>query len=829
METLLRDVRYAVSMMRRNKAFATAGLLTLALGIGATTAVFSIVYGVLLRPLPYPDADRLVRLSEEHPGAVSPLRMPMLSNLTYWGWSEAPRTVEAFAAYTTQQLTVALPDGAARIDAAAVTPSLFALVGARPALGRFFQADEGPAGSDGFLILSDRGWRERFNADPAVVGRGVVVDGRPFVVVGVAQPGFSFPDPQTLAWTPLAVRRPAPDAVPGGRGLMGVVNALARLRPGVTPAQAEAEGTAAARATIRPMAANLLFGIGGPPVAHARLMVDEMTSTIRPALLVLAAGIACVLLIACANVANLFLARGVARQRELTVRAAIGASASRLARQLVTECLVLSIGGGALGLGLAWALVRLAQASAARDFPRLDAIALDAPVLAFTVATTLFTALAAGLAPALRGSRFNLAESLHGGDGASAGGFRGLRARRLRDGLLAAEAAFAVLLLVAATLLARSFVRLTHVDAGYTADRVLAAQVYIPGYDGPARPGPESTAKAEHVSALISAILARVRTTPGVAAAGAGNMMPLDRATQISGFPAPWTAPGATPGSARALSYQVTPGYAEALDLRLRRGRLFVDADQSAGTRAWVVNEEFARLYLPPDPVGYRFEQKLDTGPIPIEVVGIVGNVLKDGNDRKPQPEVYVIPRDGGRFSGRFEIVVRAADNAAALAPGLRALVRELEPSAAIETVVLSRRVAESVDQPRFATAVLVTFALLALALASIGLYGVLSYNVSQRRRELGVRAALGAARGDLVRLVVREGLGATTLGLAAGLVAAAALTRLMQSVLFGIGPLDLVAFAVAPALLVPVAIAACLIPAQRAARTNPLDALRSE
>ena len=359
METLLSDIRYALAMMRRNKGFTTAGLLTLALGIGATTAVFSVVYGVLLRPLPYPAADRLVRLSEEHPGAVSPLRAPLLSNLTYHAWAEAPRTIDALGAYTSQQLTLALPDGPARVDGASVTPTLFPLLGVTPALGRFFLPDEGTEGNDAVLVLSDRGWRERFSADPTVVGRGVIVDGRPHIIVGVARPGFDFPDRRTLAWTPMAVRRPAPDAVAGGRGLMGVVNALARLRPGATLAQAGAEGTSAARATIRPMAANLLFGVGGPPVVHARGMVDEITASIRPALLVLAAGVACVLLIACANVANLFLARGVARQRELTVRAAIGASASRIARQLVTESLVLSLLGGALGLGLAWALVSL--------------------------------------------------------------------------------------------------------------------------------------------------------------------------------------------------------------------------------------------------------------------------------------------------------------------------------------------------------------------------------------------------------------------------------------------------------------------------------------
>src|SRR3954470_7870440 len=613
METLLKDVRYALAMMRRNPAFTTAGLLTLALGVGATTAVFSVVYGVLLRPLPYPGADRLVRLSEEHPGAVSPLRAPMLSNLTYYAWSASPRTVDQFAGYRSSAYTVTRNGESSRLDGADVTPSLFAMRGETAAIGRVLRDDDAKTGSAAVAVLSDRGWRERFNADPAIVGRGVDIDGRPATIVGIARPGLAFPDRDALLWMPLVIPAPPADAVSGRRGRMSVLFALARLKPAVTPAQAEAEGTAAARSTVRPMAANMLFGIGGAPVVHVRGMVDEMTLTIRPALLVLASGVACVLLIACANVANLFLARGVARERELAMRAAIGASAWRIARQLVTESLVLATVGGTLGVGLAWALVRVAQSAAARDFPRLHAIRVDGPVLAFAVVTTLFTAVAAGIAPALRGSRFNLAESLHGGDGATAGGFRGLRARRMRDGLLTAEAAFAVVLLVAATLLARSFVKLTHVDAGYTPDRVLAVEVYVPGGNGDEQAG--------RTQRLIAPLVERVRAMPGVIAAGAGNMAPLDKSTMISGCPSPWTPPGAQPTSARAVTYIVTPGYQDALGLRLRQGRLFVDADVVSGTRAWVVNEEFARLYLPPQPLGYRFEQHTDDGTRAVEVV----------------------------------------------------------------------------------------------------------------------------------------------------------------------------------------------------------------
>jgi putative ABC transport system permease protein len=825
METLFQDVRYALVMMRRTRAFTAAALATLALGIGATAAVFSVVYGVLLRPLPYPDADRLVRVSEEHPGAVSPLRQPMLSNLTFHAWSKSPRAIDVIAAYRGSESVIELPGGAVRVTGATVTPSLFGVIGESAALGRVFRPEEGRTGDDGYAVLSDRAWRQYFNADPAVVGRGYVIDGKPYTVVGVMRPGFFFPDRETVIWTPMSVMEPAPDAIAGKRGRMTVINALARLAPGVTTPQAEAEGTAAARTTVRPMAANLLFGVGGPPVVHVRALVEEMTSRVRPALLVLAGGVVCVLLIACANVANLFLSRGVARQREVTVRAAIGASRARILRQLLTESAVLSIVGGTLGLLLAAVLVKAAPLLASRGFPRLDDIAIDGPTIMFTLAAALATTVIAGLAPAVRSARVDLAESLRGGDGATAGGFRGRSGTRLRDGLLVAEAAFAVLLLVGATLLARSFLQLTHVDAGYTADHVLIAEVYLPRQ--------ELTARDARSSAIVNAIVERARTTPGVAAAGAGNMMPLDSSTMLSAFPEPWTAPGAEPKTAHSITYIVTPGYSESLGLRLRKGRFFSEADRAGGQVPWVVNEEFARQYLPPDPIGYQWESTVgDNNAKRVNVVvGVVGNVLKNGNDAAVQGETYQLQRESSPmgFSDRFQVAVRTAGDPGAMAPSLRDIVRSAAPDAAIETVTLSHRVSESVDEPRFAMTVLVTFAALALTLASVGLYGVLSYGVSQRRRELGVRAALGASRGDLIRLVLRSGLAVTTIGLVLGMTAAAALTRLMQAALFGVTPLDPLSFVAAPLLLLPVALAACWLPASRAASIDPSDALRND
>jgi predicted permease len=821
MDTLLRDIRYAFTVMRRNTGFSAAVLLTLAAGIGATTAVFSIVYGVLLRPLPYPDAARLVRVSEEHPGAVSVLRQPMLSNLTFHAWRSDPKTIDRLAAYSYGEYTVTLPSGSARLVGAPVTPSLFALFGIRPALGRFFRDEETRDGANAVLVLSDRGWRERFNADPDIVGRNVVVDGKPYTVVGVAPPDFRFPEWNPMVWTPLDVLEPSPDAVAGQRGRMMVLWAIARLKPGATPAQAEAEGTAAARSTVRPMAANMLFGVGGPPVVHARGVVEEMTSRLRVSLLVLAAAVACVLLIACANVASLFLSRGLARQRELTVRAAIGAGRRRLVQQLITESAVYAAIGGITGVAIASALVSIVPRLDTRDFPRFDGVRIDAAALAFAAAATVLTTILCGLAPALRAARVDLAGTLHGGDGATAGGFRGARAGWLRDLLLVAESSFAVLLLVGATLLARSFVRLVSVDAGYTPERVLITEIFLPEGDRPDQ-GPA-------MQALVASTVERARALPGVTAAGAGNMMPLDAGTQIAGFTAPWTRPDATPVAARSIQYVVTPGYAEALGLRLKRGRLFRDTDGGGDVRPWIVNEEFARQYLPPDPVGFQWKwPATPTAPERVnEIVGVVANVLKQGNDAPPQPEHYQPPRLPMRFFGHVQIATRTLGDASAQASAMRGIVRELSPSAAVETRTLASRVSESVARPRLATAILGAFAALALILASLGLYSVLSYGVSQRRRELGVRAALGAGRGALIGLVLREGLGVTVIGLCIGLAAAAMLTRLMQAALFGVTPLDAVSFVTAPALLGLVAVSAALIPAWRAARIDPAQALR--
>jgi predicted permease len=809
METLWRDVRQTLRWMARQKGFTAAACLTLALGIGANTAIFSVVWGVLLKPLPYADPGRLVSVSEEHPGANAPLSRAYLSNVTLESWTRSMRTLEGVAAYSDDTYTVGQEDPV-RLPGAEVSPSLFPLLRVAPAVGRFFNTDEAVEGAGQVVVISHRLWRSRFGGRPEAIGRSLVIGGQPHLIVGVAPPGFAFPNPDTTLWLPHVMRPTDPQ----NRGIQ-IFAALARLKPGATTLQAASEGTAAARAVPRPFAADLLFGKGGPVEVHVRQVVEEMTARVRPALAVLAVGVGLVLLIACANVSNLFLARSIVRQRDLAVRAALGASRRRLAGQLLTESLVLALGGGALGLLLAWGLTHAVPALAPDDLPRLEEIRLDGRVLAFAAAASALAGLLSGLIPAWRGMRVVPAPVLHEGGSrtTSAAG------KALRGGLLILEAALAVVLLVGADLLARSFVRLLQVDGGYRPDHVLTAQVYLPD------PGEGSMRNAE----ILSTLLARLEARPGVVAAGAANMAPFGGSTLIMGFSLPGGRPGSEPATVRANAWVVTPGYARALGMRLKSGRFLEPGDVTSGIQAVVVNEELVRQHITDGQpaIGRQLPNLLDGA----QIVGVIGNILKDGPDRPPQPEIFLVARK--RNLSMFDqpyLVVRTTGDPLALAPDLRQILREIEPRGVLDDVdLLTHRVSDSVAQPRFAALLLSVFAAVALLLAATGLYGVLSYSVSQRRREMGIRAALGSTRAGIQRLILREGLALTVAGLAIGLGAALGVTRLMASLLFGVTPLDAVSFAAAPLALLGVAAAACLIPARRAALVDPAEALRGE
>jgi len=812
MTTLIQDLRHAFRLMVRAPGFTLAALVTLALSIGVNTAVFSIVYAVLLRPLPYADQDRIVILSEEHPGGRAIISDPRLSNLTFAAWRDHARTIEGLSGYSTQTFTIVNGNETDRIDGGSLSPAAFGTLGVSPAMGRFFRPEEAVAGNNNVVVLSDRFWRSKFSGDPKAVGRTLQVDGRVYEVIGVTPPSFYFPDRDALLWTPY-VLPPTTD------GSMRIMPALARLTAGSSVEQAAAEGTAAARTVKRPMAAEMLFGKGGPVEVHVNRIADSVTRRVRPALLVLMAAVGLVLLVACANVANLLLARGSARARELAVRAALGAGAGRLARQMLTESATIGLLGGALGVLVAWGLTKAVPVWAPEGFPRLDDVGVDVRMLGFALLLSLLAGALAGLLPALRASRAELSPTLRAGDNRSVGS-----GERVRALLLAFEAALSVVLLIGAGLLVRSFFTLANVDPGYDAQNVLTARIYLNG----AASAPERRAQ------LVASLMGRLRSMPTIVAAGAGNMAPLGESSFVSGFAFGHTDAGQQI-VARALQYVITAGYAEALNLRVREGRAIAPADESSPIGAMLVNDAFVRAYITDgrSAVGRQYKGLLGKPEMTTEIVGVVGDVLKDGLDTKPQPEIYLALNTLDKehaITREINLVIRTRSDPNAFAPSLRSIVREIEPTAALGHVgTLSSQVANSVSEPRFSTAVLTAFAVLALGIAVTGLYGVLSYNVSQRRKEIGIRAALGATRSDLVGLVVRQGLTVTLAGLGVGMVIAALAARRLEPLLFGIAPLDLPSFLIMPAILLIVATLACVIPARRAAATDPAATLRAE
>jgi len=806
------DLTLAWRGLRSRPSLALTALATFAVGIGATTAMYSVVDGVLLRPLPFPQPDRIVRLWEEHPGAPVTFQRHWLSNVTLDAWQPRATSVVAFARYGQGTDTVGR-EQPERVVSGAVSASLFDVLGVKPAVGRFLESSDEFEGAADVVVLSHAYWRTRLGASPDAVGETLVVNGRPHAIVGIAPPDFSFPSPAVMFWRPDVLPR---DAVAPGR--VRVVNVIARLAEGATIQAAAQEGTTVARAQTRPPAADLLFGKGGPVEVRAQALGAEMTAHVRPALLVAAAGVLVVLLLASANVANLFLSRGVSRERELAVRAALGAGAFRLVRQAVAESLVLSVAGGLLGVGLAWGLLRALPRIAPSGFPRLDDVRLDARVLLVTVLVATAAGLLSGLPSAWRAMRAR-ATALHDGDRRSTGA----AARRLRGTLLVAEAALAVMLLVGAGLVGRSLVRLLDVDPGFQPSGVLTFDIVFPA----------EANTGTHVMPRVEEILAGLRGLPGVVAAGGSNMGPLVPITALQMLTLRETTVDGQPITARALSWAVTPGYMEALGMRLVAGRFLQPADVGASTQAFLVNEEFVRQYWNDGRpvVGRRYPGLLHAKGTVAEVVGVVGSILKDGLDRPVQPELFVPAGTAERtLSGQVVLAVRTAGPPEDMAPLVRRAVTEVDARLAVDHLsALSDKVSASVATPRFAASLLAGFAGVALLLAAIGLYGVLSYGVSERRREIGVRAALGASRARLVGLIVREGLTVVLAGLVVGLAGAAALSRLMEAALFGVTPLDPLSYLVAPLVLLVVAVGACLIPARRASRVEPAEALRCD
>ena len=866
METLLRDLRYAVRALVRQRGFTLTAVATLALGIGANTAMFSIVNGMLLRPLPYPDDGAIVRIGEARQGQAR--SNVFLTNRSMLLLQDEAESFEQLAAYRPRSFNWSSPDGVVALSGAAVSPSLFPLLRAAPQLGRLFVEEEARAGANQVTLLSHRAWTTRFGSDPDILGRVLMFNERPFTVVGVLAEGFYFPTPDAEVWTPYVIpafNRPQPGN-PGRQAVIMVsVTALGRLRPGVSEEQAATEVRTILQRSIdtSPTSAALLSAVraarggraaggraaggdaaGDTPEFDAQVMSlrEEMVGGYRPALLALTVATALVLLIAGSNVAGLLLARGVTRQRALAVCAALGAGRGRIVRQLLTESVVLSLTGGALGLAAATLVIRAVPALVPGDIARLDEVTVDGVVLAFTLGLSVVVGLAFGAVPAFQWSRVELVRTLNEGSAQATGGFRLLRSGRTRAALATAQVALAVVLLVGAGLLLRSFVSLMTVDRGYDPDNVITVRARNP--DLILRTGvmsPEATAEiretGQRFAEALIAELDGMERLPDVAAAGLSSSLPLATTggmfttMRVAGRPPP-SDPSETPRSAMRIA---SPGYFDVMRLRLRSGRLFTRLDGAGSPGVVVVNETFARDVFGGEPaVGQRLLFGGGASSEPWEVVGVVADIQYQGlTVAESGAEVYISVHQlaaSPLFGFQRFIAVRTTGDPLAVLPFLREAVTAAHPRATVDDVqTMDARLSAAVVQPRFYAVFVGCFAALALFLAAFGIYGLLSYTVSQRRREIGVRMALGAKSGDIVTLVVRQGALLVAAGAVAGLLAAAASSRVLDSFLYGINTNDRLTFMAAPVVLVAAALVACWLPAHRATRINPTDALRVE
>ncbi|HZT61202.1 MAG TPA: ABC transporter permease [Pyrinomonadaceae bacterium] len=806
MKTLWQDLRFGVRVLSKSPGFTAVAILVTALGVGANTAIFSVVNAVLLRPLPFEHSEQLVqamRLNVRKGTTSSAHSFPDFADMR----AQAD-AFESFAAYTDADAALTGTGAPERVNGVNASADLFKVLRVNPQRGRLFAPDDEQPGGAPVVVITDGAWRRRFGADPQVVGRQVTLDGKAKTIVGVLPADFQFPFINT---TPeyFAPLDPKGD-MEKQRGA-NFLDELGRLKDGVTAAQAEAQ--------LRAVAAGLEKQYPDDDEGRSMSLVsaqEQLVGNLRTTLLVLLGAVGFVLLVACANVANLQLARASGRGREMAIRTALGAGRWRIVRQLVTESLLLALAGGALGLVLAVWGVALISSLVPADVPRFKEAGLDPSVLAFTLAASVLTGVAFGIAPALQASRVDLGESLkEGGRGATAG-----RARsRVRSLLIVSEVALSVVLLVGAGLLVRSFVNLRNTNPGFDPRGVLAASVSLPEL---------KYSKDEQLRQFYGQALERIRAVPGVESVGAIMPLPLsDNGINVTftveGQPDP--GPGARPIAGARV---VTPDYLRVMNIPVLRGRGFDEHDGASAPQVLLVNETLARQLFPgEDPIGKRLDVGLNN--VKGEVVGVVRDVRSRGLEKEAGLEFYV-PYEQVPFDS-MQLVVRAkGGDPAALAPAVRAAVQEIDKDVPLYQVQpMGQLVADSVARQRFSMTLLAAFAGLAMVLAAVGIFSVMSFLVAQRTHEIGVRVALGAQGRDILSMVVRYGMTLALAGVAAGLVGAFALTRLMSGLLYNVSPTDPATFAVISALLLLVAFAACLVPARRATKVDPMVALRYE
>jgi predicted permease len=810
MHTLLKDIRYGMRSLLKHPGFTAIVVVTLAVGIGASSAIFSIVNSVLLRPLPYARAERLVAIQALGRDG----KRVQISPANFLDWRAQNTVFEHLAAILTRPANLALADQAERIDLAMTSANFFSVFGTEPERGRFFITEEEQAGHPAVVVLSHGLWQRRFGGDESLVGKPITLDGNSYTVVGIAPAGFQYPD-KTDAWVPPFKLAPTlnermdPTQVRG----FGMLAAVALLKPGVSLTQAASEmETITTRLRQQyPETNNRSFN---PVVSLHTHLVGET----GPMLLLLFGAVSFVLLIACANVANLLLASAASRQKEMAIRTALGASRLRVIRQLLTESLMLAFAGGAIGLLLALWGVALMTKLLPHDFPRAGEINLDWRVLAFTLFASVLTGILFGLAPALQISKTDVQESLKESGRGSSGS---RRHNRLRNLLIVGEVALSVVLLVGAGLLFRSFLQLQSVNTGFTPQQVLTVRL------SPA--GSNYRRDADYIS-FYSQAMQRVSAIPGVEAVGAINTLPLDKGPtagfRIEGRP-PLTIDKWPGGNYRTVSTD----YFHAMKIPVVQGRAFNDRDTETAPLVMIINEALAQRDFPNEnPVGKRINlgNEAQGKPVWWEIVGVAANVRSLELREEATPEFYLSALQDS-FANMF-LVVRTSVEPTSVAASVRRAAADVDKSAAVSDVkTMEHIVSDAVTQPRFNLFLLGLFSGIALLLSAAGIYGVTAYSVTQRTHEFGIRMALGAQVGDVLKMILRQGMLLISVGVVVGLLASFALTRLLRTLLFGVTVTDPLTFVAITLLLTFVALLACYIPARRATKVDPLIALRYE
>jgi len=812
MNSLLQDLRYGLRTLLKNPGFTLVAVITLALGIGVNTAIFSVVNGVLLRPLPFNQPERIVTLWENN--VKDGIERDDVSPANFLDWRDRSRSFEEMAFANPWSLDYTGQTEPETWRAARVSQGFFRILGAQAMVGRTFLPEEYETGRNQVVVISYGLWQRRFGGESKIVGQKLTLDDQPMTVVGVMPPEFKlllFDRDEELWWPQ------TPDESMRRQRRATYLKVIAQLKPGVTVEQARAE--------MNSIATNLASelpqtnaGIGVTTVS----LNEQMTGHVRPALLVLLCAVAAVLLIACANVANLLLARGNEREREFAIRAAIGAGRLRLARQTLTESLLLASLGCLGGVLLAAWSIDLIVALSPGNIPRIEQVRLDRATLLFVASLSFLTALIFGLAPALQFSKPNLSNCLKESSQTATGS--SMR-RRLRGSLVVSEIALALVLLVGAGLLVRSFFTLLKADPGFAADKLVALQTFIRDRYG----------KPDERAAYVQQVTGKMKSVPGVQAVGVTTALPFFESSMDSSYPFTVEGRPAPPAGQEPTVFWTIANndYFTAMGLPLLRGRLFSEFDKSDAPPVILINETMARRHFrDEDPVGrkivVRGRQRGQAAPMPVEIIGVVGDVRHEGLDKEPRAE-YFQPYAQAP-NGSIIFAVRTKVDPMSLLPSLKARIWEVNATQPIyATSVMADSIDASLKSRRFSLWLLCAFAALALALAIVGIYGVMSYATTQRTHEIGVRMALGAASRDIIRLVLRQGMRLTVIGVGIGLAASFVLTRLMSRLLYGVSATDPFTFVAAPLLLAGIALLACYAPARRATKVDPMIALRRE